>query len=96
MSFNSLDNRFYIYGVSSFKLETTYYSNSPAEGSSTIPFKLSYDALVDKLDVYYNGVKLFPDINYTLNESSITLLDFESEVGDLFTFELTQIVPVKK
>lgn len=96
VSFNSLDNRFYIYGVSSFKLETTYYSNSPAEGSSTIPFKLSYDALVDKLDVYYNGVKLFPDINYTLNESSITLLDFESEVGDLFTFELTQIVPVKK
>lgn len=96
VSFNSLDNRFYIYGVSSFKLETTYYSNSPAEGSSTIPFNLSYDALVDKLDVYYNGVKLFPDINYTLNESSITLLDFESEVGDLFTFELTQIVPVKK
>ena len=96
VSFNSLDNRFYIYGVSSFKLETTYYSNSPAEGSSTIPFKLSYDVLVDKLDVYYNGVKLFPDINYTLNESSITLLDFESEVGDLFTFELTQIVPVKK
>lgn len=96
VSFNSLDNRFYIYGVSSFKLETTYYSNSPEEGSSTIPFKLSYDALVDKLDVYYNGVKLFPDINYTLNESSITLLDFESEVGDLFTFELTQIVPVKK
>ena len=96
VSFNSLDNRFYIYGISSFKLETTYYSNSPVEGSSTIPFKLSYDALVDKLDVYYNGVKLFPDINYTLNESSITLLDFESEVGDLFTFELTQIVPVKK
>lgn len=96
VSFNSLDNRFYIYGVSSFKLETTYYSNSPAEGSSTIPFNLSYDVLVDKLDVYYNGVKLFPDINYTLNESSITLLDFESEVGDLFTFELTQIVPVKK
>ena len=96
VSFNSLDNRFYIYGVSSFKLETTYYSNSPEEGSSTIPFNLSYDALVDKLDVYYNGVKLFPDINYTLNESSITLLDFESEVGDLFTFELTQIVPVKK
>ena len=83
VSFNSLDNRFYIYGVSSFKLETTYYSNSPEEGSSTIPFKLSYDALVDKLDVYYNGVKLFPDINYTLNESSITLLDFESEIGDL-------------
>lgn len=96
VSFNSLDNRFYIYGVSSFKLETTYYSNSPEEGSSTIPFNLSYNPLVDKLGVYYNGVKLFPDINYTLNESSITLLDFESEVGDLFTFELTQLVPVKK
>lgn len=96
VSFNSLDNRFYIYGVSTFKLETTYYSNSPDEGSSTIPFNLSYNPLVDKLGVYYNGIKLFPDINYTLNESSITLLDFVSEVGDLFTFELTQIVPVKK
>ena len=96
VSFNSLDNRFYIYGVSTFKLETTYYSNSPEEGSSTIPFNLSYNPLVDKLGVYYNGIKLFPDINYTLNESSITLLDFVSEVGDLFTFELTQIVPVKK
>ena len=96
VSFNSLENRFYIYGVSTFKLETTYYSNSPDEGTSTIPFNLSYNRLLDKLDVYYNGVKLFPDINYTLNESSITLLDFTSEAGDLFTFELTQIVPVKK
>ena len=34
--------------------------------------------------------------NYTMNESSITLLDFESEAGDLFTFELTQIIPVRK
>lgn len=96
VSFNSLENRFYIYGVSTFKLETTYYSNSPDEGTSTIPFNLSYNRLLDKLDVYYNGVKLFPDINYTLNESSITLSDFASEAGDLFTFELTQIVPVKK
>ena len=96
VSFNSLENRFYIYGISSFKLETTHYHNSPDAGTSTIPFKLSYDTLVDKLDVYYNGVKMFPDINYTMNDSSIELLDFESEAGDLFTFELTQIIPVKK
>lgn len=95
VSFNSLENVFYIYGVTNFKLETTYYHNSPEEGSSNIPFNLSYNS-VDKLDVYYNGIKMFPNINYTLNESSITLLDFTSEVGDTFTFELTQIVPVKK
>lgn len=96
VSFSSLENRFYIYGVSAFKFETTLYSNSPEEGSSVIPFNLSYNPLLDKLDVYYNGARMFPDINYTMNESSITLLDFVSEVGDLFTFELTQIVPVKK
>lgn len=96
VSFSSLENRFYIYGTSTFKLETTHYHNSPEEGLSVIPFNLSYDELMDKLDVYYNGIKLFPNINYTLNESSITLLGFESEVGDVFTFELTQIVPVKK
>lgn len=96
VSYNSVDRRFYIYGVSEFKLETTYYSNAPDEGTSNIPFKLSYDPLVDKLDIWYNGVKMFPGINYTMNESSIDLLDFVSEAGDLFTFELTQIVPVNK
>lgn len=96
VSFSSLENRFYIYGVSTFKLETTYYSNSPEEGSSVIPFNLSYNSLVDKLDVYYNGIKLFPNINFTLRESSIELLDFTSEAGDLFTFEVTQIVPVNR
>ena len=96
VSFNSLENRFYIYGVTMFKLETTYYSNSPEAGSSEIPFTLSYNPLVDKLAIWYNGVRMFPDINYTMNESSISLLDFVSEAGDLFTFELTQIVPVKK
>lgn len=96
VSFSSLENRFYIYGVSTFKLETTYYSNSPEEGSSVIPFNLSYNSLVDKLDVYYNGIKLFPNINFTLRENSIELLDFTTEAGDLFTFELTQIVPVNK
>lgn len=96
VSFNSLENRFYIYGVSSFKLETTYYHNSPDTSTDEIPFNLSYNPLVDKLDIYYNGIKMFPDVNFTLNERSITLLDFTSEVGDLFTFELTQIVPVKK
>lgn len=96
VSFSSLENRFYIYGVSNFKLETTIYHNSPEEGLSNIPFNLSYDPLVDKLDVYYNGIRMFPNINYTLNESSITLLDFVSEVGDTFTFELTQIVPTKR
>lgn len=96
VSFNSLENRFYIYGTSAFKFETTYYSNSPDEGSSIIPFNISYDSLVDKLDVYYNGIKLFPNINFTLRENSIELLDFTSETGDLFTFEVTQIVPVTK
>ena len=96
VSFSSLENRFYIYGVSTFKFETTRYYNSPEEGTSEIPFNLSYNPLIDKLDIYYNGIKMFPDINYTQNESSITLLDFESEAGDLFAFELTQIVPVKK
>ena len=96
VSFSSLENRFYIYGVSSFKLETTYYHNSPEEGTSVIPFNLPYDTLVDKIDVFYNGVKMFPDINYTMGESSIELLDFVSEAGDLFTFELTQIIPVRK
>ena len=96
LSYNSLEGRFYIYGTSAFKLETTYYHNAPTEGSSEIPFNLSYNPLMDKLDVYYNGVKLFPDINFTLNESSITLLDFVSEAEDLFTFELTQIVAVKR
>ena len=96
VSFNSIENRFYIYGVSTFKFETTYYHKSPDEGSSNIPFNLSYDPLVDKLDIYYNGTKMFPNINYTLNGSSIDLLDFVTENGDLITFELTQIVPVKK
>lgn len=96
VSFSSLENRFYIYGISIFKLETTYYHNSPDTPTDEIPFNLSYNPLVDKLDIYYNGIKLFPDINFTLNEKSITLLDFTSEVGDLFTFELTQIIPVKK
>lgn len=96
VSFSSLENRFYIYGTSTFKLETTYYHNSPEPGSSTIPFSLSYNSLVDKLSVWYNGIRLFEDVNYTMNESSITLLDFESENGDLFTFELTQIIPVRK
>lgn len=96
VSFNSLENRFYIYGVSTFKLETTYYHNSPTVGTSVVPFNLSYNPLVDKLSVWYNGARMFEDINYTMNESSITLLDFESEAGDLFTFELTQIIPVRK
>lgn len=96
VSFSSLENRFYIYGVSTFKLQTTYSHVSPDEGTSTINFNLSYNPLVDKLDVYYNGIKLFPDVNFTLNESSIELLDFTTEAGDLFTFELTQILPVKK
>lgn len=96
LSYNSLEGRFYIYGTTSFKLETTYYHNAPEEGSGVIPFNLSYNPLVDKLDVYYNGIKLFPDINFTLNEDSISLLDFVSEAEDIFTFELTQIVPVKR
>lgn len=96
VSFSSLENRFYIYGTSTFKLETTYYHNSPEPGTATIPFTLSYNPLVDKLAVWYNGVRMFEDINYSMNESSITLLDFESEAGDLFTFELTQIIPVRK
>lgn len=96
LSYNSLEQRFYIYGVSSFKLETFYDHKAPEVGTSEISFNLPYDTLVDKLDVYYNGIKLFPNINYTLNNSSITLSDFKSEAGDLFTFELTQIVPVKK
>lgn len=96
VSYSSLENKFYIYGVSTFKFETTYYHNSPDPGTTTIPFNLSYDVLIDKINVFYNGVRMFPDINYTMNESSIELLDFESEAGDLFTFELIQIVPVKK
>lgn len=96
VSFNSLENRFYIYGVSTFKLETTYYHNSPEIGTNEIPFSLSYNPLVDKLAVWYNGARMFEDINYTMNESSITLLDFVSEAGDLFTFELTQIIPIRK
>lgn len=96
VSFNSLENRFYIYGISTFRLETTYYHNSPEPGTTTVPFNLSYNPLMDKLAIWYNGARMFEDINYSMNESSITLLDFESEAGDLFTFELTQIVPVKK
>ena len=96
VSFSSLENRFYIYGTSSFKLESTYYHISPEVGLETIPFNLSFNSLVDKLNVWYNGIRLFEDINYTMNESSITLMDFVTEVGDLFTFELVQLVPVKK
>lgn len=96
VSFSSLENKFYIYGVSTFKLETTYFTSSPEAGTSEIPFNLSYNPLVDKLAIWYNGVRMFPDINYTMNETSISLLDFVSEAGDLFTFELTQIVPVKR
>lgn len=96
VSFNSLENRFYIYGTSTFKLETTYYHNSPEVGTTEVPFSLSYNPLVDKLAVWYNGARMFEDINYSMNESSISLLDFESEAGDLFTFELTQIIPVRK
>lgn len=96
VSYSKIDDRFYIYGVSTFKLETTISHVSPVEGTAVIPFNLTYNSLVDKFDVYYNGVKLFKDVNFTMNESSITLLDFVSEVGDLFTFEVTQIVPVKK
>lgn len=96
VSFNSLENRFYIYGVSTFKFDTTYYHNSPEPGTSTIPFNLPYNPLTDKLDIWYNSSKMFPNMHYTLNESSIDLLDFVSEAGDVFTFELTQIIPVKK
>lgn len=96
LSYSSLEQRFYIYGVSSFKLETTYEHKSPEAGAQNISFNLPYNSLMDKLDVYYNGLKMFPNINYTLNDSSITLLDFVTESGDVFTFELTQIIPVKK
>lgn len=96
VSFSSLEEKFYIYGISSFKIETTYYHNSPEAGSTTIPFNLSYDKLMDKINVYCNRLRMFPDIDYIMNDSSIELLEFTTEAGDLFTFELEQVVQVKK
>lgn len=96
LSFNSLDNRFYIYDIAKFKLERTLYIANPKQGSSVIQFNFgSFNPLIDLLDVYLNGMKMFEHTNYEVGENSITLIDFTSETGDTFVFELIQLVPVK-
>lgn len=62
--------------------------------SITIPVNVSSFQEGDILRVSYEGLELAKDLNYTINyeDSTITLLDFVTDVGDTIYFTVTRVV----
>lgn len=96
LSFNALENRFYVYNTTRYRLLKSNYIYYAKAGETRINFDIpSYNALIDNLHVYQNNSRLFEQVNYYLNETSIDLIGYESEEDDVFVFEVDQVVPVK-
>lgn len=53
--------------------------------SITIPDKFK-DSDPDKLAIYHNGVLLVKGVHYNINNTSVELLDYSTEVDDIITF----------
>ena len=96
LSFNALENRFYVYNTTRYRIEKTNYIYYANEGETRIGFNIpSYNALVDNLHVYQNNMRLFDQVNYYLNETSIDLIGYETEADDVFVFEVDRVIPIK-
>ena len=83
--FNSLTESLTL-NVSVAALRNVY--TTTAENELTIPIGISdYNPETDVLSVYINGLRLVPDIDYTENDTSITLTNAISQIGTTVFFE---------
>ena len=75
-----------------YKITTHSYSVKTGPTLGIIPFYIpQYLPGITTLKVYQNNLRLFDDINYVVYDNTIRLLDYVTNDGDLFVFEVDTI-----
>lgn len=73
------DNELYLIGdIEDLPYKYTFTAKE-GDTSFTFPFDVKN---MDDLNVFFNGLLMTKDINYSVSENTITLLDFVAEAGD--------------
>lgn len=87
------DTWFNIVSDSKYSIKSYSYSHIATANESTIIFNIpEYIAGLDRVNVYLNNLKLFKGVNYTISGNKITLLNYTTNIDDLYIFEVDKIV----
>ena len=96
--YSAQDERFYIINPDLYSVVkdlTEYYVDgvniSGPVASVPITFT-NYNPVVDVIDVYYENIRLFKDLNYTVTGNSITFKGFCIQNGERVIMERTRVV----
>ena len=75
-----------------YKITTHSYATRVDANLGIIPFYIpQYLPGITTLRVYQNNLRLFDDINYVVYDNTIRLLDYTTNDGDLFVFEVDTV-----
>lgn len=96
--YSAQDERFYIINpdlYSVVKDVTEYYVDGTniTGPLASVPITFTnYNPVVDVIDVYYENIRLFKDLNYTVTGNSITFKGFCIQNGERVIMERTRVV----
>lgn len=88
------DNRYYVTSGIQYELQTyvTAYTTT-VDGVNVFSPNIEHNPLIDKVDVYQNGIKLIRNINYIVNTNGdIILSGYTADKGDVITIEVTKVI----
>lgn len=96
--YNAQDDRFYVINPDLYRVVkdiTEYYVDgikiSGPLPSVPITFN-DYNPIVDVIDVYYENIRLFKDLNYIVTGNSITFKGFNIQNGERVIMERTRVI----
>ena len=91
--YNAADSRFYLTNGEIYKIKKSVTTYTAKAGDMIID--IGNDAFVkdtDDLEVFQQNTPLFENVNYTIKNGKIYLIDYSADEGDVFIFVIRKIV----
>lgn len=93
LRYNAGDGKFYLTNGEVYKFKSFTNVYTATAGESVIDIGINgYQKDIDNLRVYQNNIPLLRDLNFTINNGKIYLIDYTTDDKDVFFFEVTRIV----
>lgn len=92
LRFNGVKNIFHICSEGAYTSRTVHYVYTATGGENIIKFDIpEYTSGLNTVKVYQNNLRLFENINYTVMNRQISLINYTAAEGDMFYFEVDVI-----